>query len=124
MVTGLQGQIEQFPGHHHVAVADQIEDGFHLMGKGGNVVETKHCTGALDGMHCAEDAIDEILITGCLFQFKQGCFKFGQQFSRFLAIAGGKLFKHGINPHGVGKFAGASCTLSLPRDSSLIRGPS
>ena len=98
MVPGLEGEIEEFLGHHHLAVADQVEDRFHLMGKGGDLVEAEHGAGTLDGVHRPEDPADQVLVVRSLFQFEQGGLQFGEQFGRFFTIGGNMLFNHGIDP--------------------------
>ena len=98
MITGFECQVQQFPGHHHFTVADEIEDRFNFVGKGGYIVESEHRAGTLDGVHGPKNAVDKVLVGGRFFKIEQGCFQFGKQFAGFFPICGDMLFNHDGNP--------------------------
>ena len=80
LVPRGQDQIQQFPGDFDAAFPDLVEHGFHLVGERGDVVEPEHGARALDGVHGAEHPVDEVMVLGCVLQFEQGRFQFGQKF--------------------------------------------
>lgn len=83
MIPGQKRQIEQLLGHRDLAVARQIEDRLHLMGERGDVLEAEHGAGPLDGVHGAEDPVDDVVVGRIRLQFEQRRFKFTQEFERF-----------------------------------------
>jgi len=99
MIAGLQRQVEQFLGHHHLAVADQIKNRFNLMGEGGDGVETEHRPRTLDRVHGPKNPIDKIIVLRRLFKVEEGCFQFGEQFAGFFSIGGNVFFDHGPDPY-------------------------
>ena len=98
MVTRLQGKIEQFLGHRHLAVAHEIEDRFHLMGEAGDIVETEHRPGSLDGVHGPENPADQVFVVRGILEFEQRGFQLGQKLDGLFPVGGDMLFHHGNDP--------------------------
>src|SRR6185369_10479809 len=78
LVPGRQGQVHQVGADRQLAVSHQVEDGLHLVGETGDVVEAEHGAGTLDGVHGAEDPADQVDVLRPLFQFQKGALQLAQ----------------------------------------------
>ena len=72
LVAGQEGKADQLSGHGGLAVAHQIEHRFYLVAESGDVVKTEHGTRTLEGVHGAENPVDQLLIHRVLLQFEKG----------------------------------------------------
>jgi len=67
-VHGLEEQFHDFRGHVHAALAEFVQDVLADMGQGLDLGQAQEARGALDGVHAAEDAVQDVQIARGLFQ--------------------------------------------------------
>ena len=83
----------------NIAVAQGVQDVFHVVGKRLDVVAFHDAGAALDGVGDAEDAVDVVAIVRRLFQAQQTGLHCNQQFAAFLNEYAGDVVVHvGLSP--------------------------
>ena len=91
MVLGRQNDIDQILRHGEETVADLVQSGFHMMGEGGDFVETEHGSGPLDRMKHAEQTVDALEIVRVVLDLHHDGLDEGELFGGFLQEGGGEL---------------------------------
>ena len=79
LVEGLQGEIDQFGADREPTGPHLLENGLHLVGDGGDVLESEHRPRPLEGVQGAKDGVDPGRVFGRPFQDQQGAFELFQQ---------------------------------------------
>jgi len=87
LVARSQSQVDEVFGGRQFSLAQLVEDRFQIVSEGGDVIETEHRAGSLDGVQRTERPPYHLGIVALLVQFQQGRFQFAEQFAGFFLEA-------------------------------------
>ena len=83
MVLSFENGGNQFAGCLDLTLSDAVKGGFAVMRKGGECLEAKHGSGALQRVQSAEDSIDLVLVGQVMEEIEQTAFDLFEELRRF-----------------------------------------
>jgi hypothetical protein len=83
VVAARQQQHDHLVVEHHAAIAHFVEQAFHDVGEGDDVIEAEQARRSFDGVGGAEDGVDRFALVAREVDVEQRVLHFFQQFAAF-----------------------------------------
>jgi len=85
-IPGCKDKIDQIRRDRYFPGTDAVKDALDVVGESSDLFKSEHRSGALDGMHGAEESVEGFPVSGIVLKIEDGFFDHDQVLLDFLAV--------------------------------------